>query len=119
MEAIIVGLEIINSIRKAKNMTVLELSKQSGVPVGTLNKILAGTTQDPKLETLKALARVLNCKLDDFNDTKPYHQVQSLTADAMELLECYQLCDAEDKEELLLLARHKAAKNTTAASKYA
>ena len=113
------GLEIINSIRKAKNMTVLELSKQSGVPVGTLNKILAGTTQDPKLETLKALARVLKCKLDDFDDTKPYHHAQSLTADAKELLECYQLCDDENKEELLLMARYKATKSTLAASKYA
>lgn len=64
------GLEIINTIKKRMNLTTEELSKLSGVPIGTLNKILNGTTKDPKLETLKALARVLNCTLDDFDDVK-------------------------------------------------
>jgi len=41
----------------------------SGVPIGTLNKILNGTTKDPKLETLKALAKVLGCTMDDFKDS--------------------------------------------------
>lgn len=62
------GLEIINRLRKSKGMTSEELSKKSGVPLGTLNKILSGVTKDPKLETLKALAKVLECRLDDFDD---------------------------------------------------
>jgi len=41
----------------------------SGVPIGTLNKISNGTTKDPKLETLKALAKVLGCTMDDFKDS--------------------------------------------------
>lgn len=49
-------------------MTAEELSNQSGVPLGTLNKILSGATKDPKLETLKAIARVLGMSLDDFDD---------------------------------------------------
>lgn len=62
------GLEIINELKKKKGLTSEQLSKESGVPLGTLNKILNGTTKDPKLETLKALAKVLGCTLDDFND---------------------------------------------------
>ncbi|MFL0194247.1 helix-turn-helix domain-containing protein [Clostridium sp. WILCCON 0269] len=62
------GLEIINKLKKKKGLTSEQLSKESGVPLGTLNKILNGTTKDPKLETLKALARVLDCSLDDFDD---------------------------------------------------
>lgn len=62
------GLEIINELRKKKGLTSEQLSVKSGVPLGTLNKILNGTTKDPKLETLKALARVLECSLDDFDD---------------------------------------------------
>ena len=50
-------------------ITTEELSRRSGVPLGTLNKILSGATKDPKLETLKAIARVLGCTLDDFDDT--------------------------------------------------
>lgn len=62
------GLEKISELKKKMGLTTEELSKLSGVPKGTLDKILSGITKDPKLETLRALARVLNCSLDDFND---------------------------------------------------
>lgn len=62
------GLEKINEYKKKLGITTEELSKQSGVPVGTLNKILSGATKDPKLETLKAIARVLGLTLNDFDD---------------------------------------------------
>lgn len=64
------GLEIISLLKKKLGLTTQQLSEMSGVPVGTLNKILNGTTLDPKLETLKALAKVLGCSLDDFDDKK-------------------------------------------------
>lgn len=64
------GLEIINELRKRKNLTSEQLAKKSGVPLGTLNKILSGVTKDPKLETLRAIAKVLECSLDDFDDNK-------------------------------------------------
>ena len=63
------GLEKIAEYKKKRNMTTCELSYRSGVPLGTLNKILSGATKDPKLETLKAIARVLGLSLDDFDDT--------------------------------------------------
>lgn len=62
------GLEIINQLKKEKGLTNEELSQKSGVPLGTLSKITSGITKDPKLETLKSIARVLNCSLDDFDD---------------------------------------------------
>ena len=62
------GLEIIQELKKEKGLTIEELSAKSGVPIGTLNKILSGQTKDPKLETLKALTRVLGCSLDDLDD---------------------------------------------------
>ena len=65
------GLKKVNELKKKKGLTSEQLSNESGVPLGTLNKILNGTTKDPKLETLKALARVLGCKLDDFDDSQP------------------------------------------------
>lgn len=62
------GLEKIAEYKKKLGMTTEELSQRSGVPAGTLNKILSGATKDPKLETLKAIARVLGLTLDDFDD---------------------------------------------------
>ncbi len=64
------GLEKIAELKKQMGITTEELSRRSGVPLGTLNKILSGATKDPKLETLKAIARVLGCTLDDFDDTE-------------------------------------------------
>ena len=62
------GLDKINEYKKKLGLTTEELSKQSGVPIGTLNKILSGATKDPKLETLKSIARVLGLTLNDFDD---------------------------------------------------
>lgn len=62
------GLEMIAIYKKKLGLTTEELSEKSGVPVGTLNKILSGATKDPKLETLKAIARVLGLSLNDFDD---------------------------------------------------
>jgi len=62
------GLEIINKLKKEKGITSKQLAEMSNVPLGTLNKILTGITKDPKLETLKSLAKVLGCTLDDFDD---------------------------------------------------
>ena len=63
------GLEKINEYKKRMWITTEELSNLSGVPVGTLNKILSGATKDPKLETLKSIARVLGLTLNDFDDS--------------------------------------------------
>ena len=78
------GLEKIVEYKKKLGLTTEELSKRSGVPVGTLNKILSGQTKDPKLETLKALARVFGCTLDDFDDMSKvepdYEDIEQLVA---------------------------------------
>lgn len=62
------GLEKIEEYKKKLGLTTAELAEKSGVPKGTLDKILSGVTKDPKLETLKAIARVLGLSLDDFDD---------------------------------------------------
>ncbi len=64
------GLDKIAELKKKMGLTNEELSSLSGVPKGTLDKILSGVTKDPKLETLKAIARVLECTLDDFDDSR-------------------------------------------------
>lgn len=81
------GLEKIEEYKRRLGMTTAELAEKSGVPKGTLDKILSGVTKDPKLETLKAIARVLGCTLDDFDDPyqtrtlePSYEDVESLIA---------------------------------------
>ena len=46
-------------------MSLNELVNKSGIPKGTLSKITAGINTNPKLSTLQALCKALNCTLDD------------------------------------------------------
>lgn len=59
----------IKEIMKRKKIGNKGLAEASGVPLGTLNKILYGETTNPSLETMKALASVLECSLDEFADS--------------------------------------------------
>lgn len=60
--------KILKSIMDKKNIGNKELSEKSGIPLGTLNKIIYGETQNPSLESMRAIAKALNCTLDDFVD---------------------------------------------------
>lgn len=55
--------------RKAKlGITTEELSQLSGVPVGTINKILSGETKSPRYDTLDALKKILMADDSAFPD---------------------------------------------------
>ena len=64
------NLDIINKIKTVKSqskMTNAELSTLSGVPLGTVNKILAHKTKSIKTETLNKLKVALNFEDESFN----------------------------------------------------
>lgn len=72
-------------------MTIDELSEHSGVPKGTLNKIIGNVTKAPTLDNMKAIARALGKTLADFDDlpvnTKhpPSEDVASLGGDVLDI----------------------------------
>lgn len=80
------GLEKIEEYKRRLGMTTAELAEKSGVPKGTLDKILSGVTKDPKLETLKAIARVLGCTLDDFDDVSRTKTIEPSYEDVEQLI---------------------------------
>ncbi len=51
--------EKLNEQKKKMGITTEQLSSLSGVPVGTINKILRGETKAPRYDTLQALEKVL------------------------------------------------------------
>ena len=51
--------ENLNQRKKELGLTTEQLSRLSGVPVGTINKILSGETRSPRYDTLRALEDVL------------------------------------------------------------
>ena len=56
---------------KAKGIGNKTLAEKSGLPLGTLNKIIYGDTKSPTLDNMQAIAQALGCTLDDFVDTDP------------------------------------------------
>jgi transcriptional regulator with XRE-family HTH domain len=60
--------QIINERKRALNLTNAQLAEKSGVTLSTLDKITSGANDNPKLTTLQAIARVIGCTLDDFDD---------------------------------------------------
>ena len=75
------GVEYIKKRKKELKMTTKELSERSVVPVGTLNKILAGQTADPKLTTLKAICGALDISLTALNDYEAQQESCESAAD--------------------------------------
>ncbi|MDR2647238.1 MAG: helix-turn-helix transcriptional regulator [Oscillospiraceae bacterium] len=60
--------EVIAQNKKRLRINNEQLSKATGVPKSTIDKITAGTTTDPKLSTLTALANYFGCTIDDLSD---------------------------------------------------
>lgn len=98
-------LNSINELRKARGLTVEGLSEASGVPLSTVKKICAGITTNPNLETVKALARALDCKLDDISDNEG--QVDHLKA---EFIALFDSLSAEDQMDVARYAEFLKSK---------
>lgn len=92
------GLEKITYYRNKRNMTIEELSAKSNVPIGTLSKISAGITKDPKLETVRAIAKALNCTLDDFLEEETNSKNFFASLNEQDLINKYRILDNYGKE---------------------
>lgn len=57
--------EILSARRKSLGLSIDELVTLSGVPKGTLTKVLTGVTPDPALRTVSAIATALGLTLDE------------------------------------------------------
>lgn len=55
--------EKIKELKQRRGMTTKELSDKSGIPLGTLNKLLAGIVEEPKLSVALALTEALGTSL--------------------------------------------------------
>ena len=69
----------IKEIKNEQKITNSELSKLSGVPLGTLNKILSGATLSVKSNTLTSIAKALKVDIsmlcgNDSEDSKDSYQ---------------------------------------------
>lgn len=81
--------EIINSRKKELGINNAQLAELSGLTLSTVDKITSGANQNPKLGTLKAIAKVICCTLDDFDD----EPIRSISPAALDLARKYDRLD--------------------------
>ena len=75
--------DVVERIKKYKQLfsiTSEELSKRSGIPLGTLNKILSSSTKSIKTETLSAIAKGLDVSVSDLVGREKKQEVYSRTS---------------------------------------
>lgn len=84
--------------RKQLGMSLDALVEASGVPKGTLTKILTGVTPNPSLENAKAIAYALGLTLQDLDDVS---DGESLSADAWAWAKMFSHLDDYGKKAVL------------------
>lgn len=58
-------IDVLNEMKRRSGKTTEEISQESGVPRGTLNKLFAGQTKDPGYSTIRAVVHALGYTVDD------------------------------------------------------
>lgn len=61
------GIERLPLLKKKSGLTNEQISKLSGIPVSTIDKITSGITPDPKLSTVRAIVTAIGYTLDDLD----------------------------------------------------
>ncbi len=99
----------IKEIKNQKKMTNDELAERTGIPGGTLAKILAGISESPKLCNIVAICEALNCSLDYImygveENTNNY----TLDEEEMDMVERFRTLDARGRETVLSLIEQES-----------
>ena len=60
----------IKKLKKEQNLTNEALAERSGISLGTINKLFAGASSDPKYSTLCALSDAFGVSIDEMMGRK-------------------------------------------------
>jgi len=99
----------IKKLKSEKKMTNDKLAELTGIPLGTLSKILAGISDSPKLSNMVLIAEALDCSLDYIvSGTPENHNNYTLNRAEIELVEAYRALDGHGRELLSMVASKEA-----------
>ena len=88
--------EKLKRVKHSKKITNEELATRSGVPLGTINKLLSGSVAEPKLSTVLSICSVLGCKLSDLID-------EGNNEPSVPIIEKFNALDTHGKELVTLI----------------
>lgn len=81
-------------MKNERKMTNERLSERSGIPLGTLSKLMAGMNESPKLSNIVAICNALDCSVDYIITGNPENTNNfTLSAAEIRLIEEYRKLD--------------------------
>lgn len=99
----------IKKLKSEQKITNDRLSEMTGIPLGTLSKLLAGISDSPKLANVVAIADALGTTLDYLvSGTEQNHHNYTLTADEIGLIEDYRSLDIYGRSLTKLVAQKES-----------
>ena len=99
-------IERIKKVKNDKKITNDRLSELTGIPLGTLSKIMAGISDSPKLANIVAIADALGCSLEYIvNGTPENNNNYTLTEEEIKFVELYRSLDTHSKNVVSTVAK--------------
>ena len=97
-------LDRIKLLKNEQKLTNEQLAERSGIPLGTLSKILAGMSDSPKLANLVALCGALGCSIEYIVSGTPENTNNyTLSAEEIRMVEAYRDLDHWGKDLITTL----------------
>ena len=104
MSTAISYIDRIKQLKTEKKMTNDQLAELTGIPLGTLSKILAGISDSPKLVNIVAIADALGVSLDYLISGNPENTNNyTLSQQEIRLVESYRQLDDHGRELIVLV----------------
>ena len=55
-----------DALKNSLQLTNKDIAQKTGLPISTIDKLFSGINTNPTLGTLKLIAEIFNCSIDDF-----------------------------------------------------
>ena len=105
-------------MKNERKMTNERLSERSGIPLGTLSKLMAGMNESPKLSNIVAICNALDCSVDFIVTGNPENTNNyTLSPDEIRLIEQYRNLDRWGKKLTEAVIAHEEARTATKENK--
>lgn len=103
----------LKSVKKKKKLTNEKLSYLANVPLGTINKLFSGDTENPKMSTISAVCKALDVSIEDMegnNETDGFNVRMTLKSEEAELIQNWRKLDVHGKSLISTVMLHEAAR---------
>ena len=104
-------LDRIKQLKNERKMTNDQLAERSGIPLGTLSKILAGMSDSPKLSNIIAICSALDCSVEYIVSGTPENTNNyTLAGEEIGMVEDFRSLDAFGRDMVLTVLSKEVAR---------